>query len=57
MLIRYPSDETLTGISISFFVTGTNDHHSVPATIEVIRDDAVYYEGDTPHTVARISAT
>ena len=57
MLIRY--DGTLTSGNITFYAGDyvSYNHHSVPATIEIIRDDAVYSEGATPYTIARISAT
>ena len=57
MLIRY--DGTLPSGIITFYAGDyvVYSHHSVPATIEIIRDDAVYYVGDTPYTIARISAT
>jgi hypothetical protein len=54
MLIRH--DGTLTGGNITFYVPG-DAHHSVPFTIEVIRDDALYGRDATPYTISRISAT
>ena len=55
MLIRH--NGTLTGGNITFYVPASNSHHTVPFTIEVIRDDAIYSRNANPYTISRISAT